>query len=103
MKGPQIFCGGYVQNVRKSRRSPVTLLCSFALCLSVVGLSTPPLQAQTPISGQPIPELSTLDTTMTQIMSQWNVPGAALAVTYNGRLVFAHGYGYANSAALEQV
>jgi len=79
------------------------LLPGVALCFCLLKLTTPPLDAQTPISGQPIPELSTLDTTMTQIMSQWNVPGAALAVTYNGRLVFAHGYGYANSAALEQV
>src|SRR3954469_4569944 len=79
------------------------LLSGLALCFCLLNLSTPPLEAQTPISGQPIPELTTLDTTMTQIMSQWNVPGAALAVTYNGRLVFAHGYGYANSATLEPV
>src|SRR4051794_16719447 len=79
------------------------LLSGVALWLCTVSLSTPPLRAQTPISGQPIAELTTLDTTMTQIMSQWNVPGAALAVTYNGRLVFAHGYGYANSATLEPV
>ena len=72
-------------------------------CSLAVGLSALLLHAQTPISGRPVPELSTLDTTMTQIMSQWSVPGAALAVTYNGRLVFAHGYGYANVAAREPV
>ncbi len=69
----------------------------------IFSLGAIPLQAQTPVSGYPVPELGALDTTMSQIMSQWSVPGATLAVTYNGRLVFAHGYGYADVAAREPV
>jgi len=40
---------------------------------------------------------------MLEEMSAWASPGAALAVTVDGRLVFAHGYGYADVAAQQPV
>jgi N-acyl-D-amino-acid deacylase len=40
---------------------------------------------------------------MLQVMNTYHVPGAALAVSRNGRLIFAHGYGYANTATQEPV
>ena len=52
-----------------------------------------------PITGTAQPELSAFDTTMLALMSQYHVPGAALAVAHNGKLVFARGYGYANQAS----
>ncbi len=51
--------------------------------------------AQTPISGQSVPSLSQLDTIMQTYMTQYSSPGASLAVSVDGRLVFARGYGYA--------
>jgi len=70
--------------------------CLFLLLCSVTA-------AQTPISGQPVPSLSQLDTIMQTYMTQYSSPGASLAVTVDGRLVFARGYGYAQVATGEFV
>ena len=51
------------------------------------------LLAQT---GAPVPELQMFDSRVAGLLDKWKVPGAALAITNNGRLVFAHGYGLAN-------
>jgi N-acyl-D-amino-acid deacylase len=55
------------------------------------------LFAQTvPTTGTTPPGLVSFDTTMTSLMSEYAVPGAALAVVHNGQLVLARGYGYAD-------
>jgi CubicO group peptidase (beta-lactamase class C family) len=48
------------------------------------------------ISGTPVPTLQSFDAAMTALMTKWQIPGAALAVTKDGRLVMAHGYGLAD-------
>ncbi len=73
--------------------------CRFAALF----LALAPLQAQVPVSGQPVPQLSAFDTLIPQLMSKWSIPGAALAITKDGRLVFARGYGYANTATMDPV
>src|SRR5579884_4463716 len=66
------------------------------LSSSLVALSlATALNAQT---GTPVPSLAAFDQAMTQVMSQYNVPGGALAITANGKLVLARGYGFANTA-----
>ena len=64
------------------------------MSLSALWLA-PPAVAQAPISGKPISSLSQLDTLMQSTMTKYSSPGATLAVTVDGRLVFARGYGYA--------
>ena len=49
-----------------------------------------------PTTGTTPAELAPFDTTMTSLMSEYAVPGAALALVHNGQLVLARGYGYAN-------
>ncbi len=61
------------------------------------------LHAQTPISGQPVPQLSIIDTLIPQLMSKWSSPGAAVAITKDGRLVYARGFGFADTATNEPV
>ncbi len=73
----------------------------FAICL--VGLTGAVTTAQSPVSGQPVPALSALDTLMQQLMTQYNSPGGSLSVSVNGKLVFARGYGYADAATGEFV
>lgn len=51
-----------------------------------------------PTTGTAVPELANLDTAMQSLMAAYSVPGAALAVAHNGKLVFARGYGYANTS-----
>ncbi len=63
-----------------------TIILAFALAESVA-------EAQT---GTPIPELAPVEAVIQSILQRFPVPGAALAVTREGRLVFARGYGWAD-------
>jgi hypothetical protein len=47
-------------------------------------------------TGQPVPELAAYDETMLGLLKRWQVPGAALAVALQGRLILARGYGRAS-------
>ena len=67
-----------------------------ACVLLVCAMSGPALAQSIPITGQAVPELASYDIVMTNLMQQYQVPGAALAVVRDGRLVFARGYGYAD-------
>ncbi len=61
------------------------------------------LSAQTadpiPITGREAPELAPFDRLMTDLMRQYRVPGGAFAISRNGRLLLAHGYGWADRDA----
>ena len=54
-------------------------------------------------SGESDARLGSFDRLMQDFLQEHRVPGAALAVTDHGRLVFARGYGYADLATHEQV
>ena len=49
-----------------------------------------------PVSGYSVPELATFDGAVQDLMAKYQLPGAALAVMRDGRLVLARGYGYAD-------
>ncbi|MET0392826.1 MAG: serine hydrolase domain-containing protein, partial [Chitinophagaceae bacterium] len=50
-------------------------------------------------TGLYVPELANFDTAMMKLMSQFGIPGGQLAITYQGRLVYNRGFGYADAAA----
>ncbi len=47
-------------------------------------------------TGPEVPEMTSLDDAVEAFMAKWSVPGGAFAVTYQGRLVYARGFGYAD-------
>ena len=49
-----------------------------------------------PVSGPDVPGVQPFDAAFSALLKKWNVPGAAIAVAHNGRLVLARGYGYAD-------
>lgn len=49
-----------------------------------------------PVTGTPVPELASFDSTVLGLMAKWQIPGGSLAVVKDGRLVLAHGYGWAS-------
>ncbi|HWL07520.1 MAG TPA: serine hydrolase domain-containing protein [Planctomicrobium sp.] len=49
-----------------------------------------------PVTGEEIPELAPFDTLMTSFVEEQKVPGASLAVSHQGRLVYARGFGYSD-------
>jgi CubicO group peptidase (beta-lactamase class C family) len=56
------------------------------LCMSF------PVCAQWIVTGKPVPELSVFDDAMHTMMSNHGITSGQLAVTWQGRLVLAHGY-----------
>jgi N-acyl-D-amino-acid deacylase len=52
--------------------------------------------ARIPVTGKAGPGLQPFDTGILQIMDRHGLPGAALAIAKNGKLVLARGYGWAN-------
>ena len=48
------------------------------------------VKAQT---GEEVPELAGVDTAVEAFMAKWGVPGGSVAITYQGRLVYARGFG----------
>ena len=54
-------------------------------------------------TGEEVPELKSFDAMMHDFLSEHRVPGAAIAVTDHGRLVFARGFGYSDLKSSQKV
>ena len=75
------------------------LLGSIAILLGVgPGSAQPPVPAsgERPMRGKADPAMLSFDETMLEFMRKRHVPGGALAVVKEGRLVYARGYGWAD-------
>ena len=58
------------------------------------------LAQSTPVlTGREVPQLSSYDAALRPVFEKWKVPGAAVAITDNGRLVYARGFGFADREA----
>jgi len=49
-------------------------------------------------TGVAVPGLEIFDAAMTNLLADYNIKGAQLALTYHGRLVYNRGFGYANTS-----
>lgn len=76
----------------------ILMLCCAQLCLAGCsdGASGPDA---IPASGEAVSALVVLDDAMRNLLYTYDIPGAALAVTRRGRLVYARGFGYADVEA----
>lgn len=52
-----------------------------------------------PVSGPDVAGVTSVDQAITALLTKWNVPGATVAITKNGQLILARGYGYADFEA----
>jgi N-acyl-D-amino-acid deacylase len=59
---------------------------------------TPPAQQAIPISGAAVPGMGSYDQTITDFMRKYAIPGGAVAVLRDGKLIYARGFGYADVA-----
>lgn len=64
-------------------------------CAAVAGWS----QSVMPITGKEVAELKPFEDALRRIMTKWSIPGATLAMTENGRLIYARGFGFADREA----
>lgn len=54
-------------------------------------------------TGDSVPELSQIDAVLRSFLRKHQIPGASLAISDEGRVVYARGFGYADIGAREQV
>jgi N-acyl-D-amino-acid deacylase len=57
---------------------------------------TPPAQPEIPISGAAVPGMASYDQIIPDLMRKYAVPGGAVAVLRDGKLIYARGFGYAD-------
>lgn len=58
--------------------------------------TTTPPPAEIPITGAAVPGMESFDHIVTGLMRKYDMPGGAVAVVKDGRLVYARGFGYAD-------
>ncbi|MBN2024440.1 MAG: beta-lactamase family protein [Pirellulales bacterium] len=73
------------------------------LVLAATPLVADETRPDPPVTGQPVPELAVFDRVIPELMKDWGIPGGAVGVAKDGRLVFARGYGLADVEAGEPV
>ena len=94
-----------------TRRAALTGLGGLAAVQAGIGSApeargqdtAPPPGAAIPVKGKAGPGLEPFDPAMLQIMDRHGVPGAALALAKEGRLVLAKGYGWSDISRDEAV
>jgi dihydroorotase len=69
------------------------------LVVALVAMLAAPVSAEVPIAGEAAPGLEILDERFAGLVEQYGIPGAAVAIVKEGRLVYARGFGYANVEA----
>src|SRR5438105_631526 len=74
----------------------MTRMLPWLLVLLLAPLAPAGEKDKLPITGRADPELSVFDEVMTKFLRDHPVPGAALAVAKEGRLVYVRGFGYAD-------
>jgi CubicO group peptidase (beta-lactamase class C family) len=75
----------------------VLLAISAGLPLLAQGAARPrSATGNVPVTGMPVPALASFDRTVLGLMAKWKIPGGSVAVVKDGRLVLAHGYGWAD-------
>ncbi|HKY98542.1 MAG TPA: serine hydrolase domain-containing protein [Gemmatimonadaceae bacterium] len=65
---------------------------------------TPPIPVPPPmpITGTAVPSMVNVDIAVSKLMTEWHIPGGAVGVMKDGRLVYARGFGYADMEAQKE-
>jgi N-acyl-D-amino-acid deacylase len=71
-----------------------TLLLSLLLSFSAGAQSLANHPGQWPLTGQPVPELASVEQALLPFLQNNNIPGATLAIVRDGRLVYVRGFGW---------
>ncbi|MDI7261747.1 MAG: serine hydrolase domain-containing protein [Thermodesulfobacteriota bacterium] len=88
-------------NLCKNRHSFLALRrfsSTLVIACLILFLSVPSIWSDTPISGEALPGLEGFDKVMLRLIDKYDIPGASLAVAFNGKLILARGYGYAKKS-----
>src|SRR5262245_34305358 len=69
-------------------------LINSILGLALAAVLAAPMHAQIPITGRPVPGMAMFDTIMTGFMSSNSITAGVLAISRNGRVEYARGFGW---------
>lgn len=88
-------------NQQKSLRIAFALIVvALASCNSPseksIAPPSPVVTPQMPITGVAVPDMANIDVAVSKLMTEWHIPGGAVGVMKDGRLVYARGFGYAD-------
>jgi N-acyl-D-amino-acid deacylase len=78
------------------RRRALRHLATAAMGFAAASARLRAAEADVPVTGEAREEFQPFDELMTSFLARHEVPGAALAVTKDSRLVYARGFGYAD-------
>jgi N-acyl-D-amino-acid deacylase len=89
----------------KREKFPMPAIACLAIVISCGGEPTtppvvppPPVQQEIPISGTAVPGMGIYDQAIPDLMRKFAIPGGAVAVLRDGKLIYARGFGYADVA-----
>jgi N-acyl-D-amino-acid deacylase len=74
----------------------VLFACGGEPATPTVSSVTPPPQQEIPISGAAVPGMESYDQIISNLMRKYAIPGGAVAVVRDGKLIYARGFGYAD-------
>src|SRR5918999_2008611 len=74
----------------------LAVLLSCAGAPPVAPPDTPPAQPEIPVSGPAVPGMGFYDQKIPNLMRKYAIPGGAVAVLRDGKLIYARGFGYAD-------
>ena len=57
---------------------------------------TTPAQPEMPVTGAAVPGMKSYDQVISDFMRKYSIPGGAVAVMRDGKLIYARGFGYAD-------
>jgi len=63
----------------------------------------PPAQPEVPVTGAAVPGMASYDQAIPELMRKYAIPGGAVAVLRDGKLIYARGFGYADVESKTQV
>lgn len=78
-------------------------ILALAIATTFAGVLHGQTSADLPATGREQPTLLAVDEAMRAFMEEHEIDGGALAIAYQGRLVYARGFGYADPTAREPV
>jgi N-acyl-D-amino-acid deacylase len=79
------------------RDQALQITLGIAIAIVMLAIASPAL-AVVPAQGQYVPQFSSVDTLFQNFMTSNNIPGADVAITHNGAVVYERGFGYTSPA-----
>jgi CubicO group peptidase (beta-lactamase class C family) len=99
----ELLAGLFVAVSLSCSREPTTSTESNQLTPPATPPDTAPAQLVMPATGIAVPGMQSYDQRITAVMQQYGIPGGAVAVVRDGKLIYARGFGYADVRHLSPV